>query len=206
MQGPLAGHGVRRPHGPRRAGASLPPALEGECVVGDAYSDSYPRYITPVISLPLGEDGCHALPLSPAPASRYARYRQLITGLPSRSSGAPQPPGCGVDDPARAQAAGGEVVRAHAGAELQRVDFRPGQRRLGQPGVEHGDRFRGNRPLQELGVGGLHVGDQQPGSVGGAPAPGPVVNAIVSPAGPGSMLAACTASRSWSYCFHCLRS
>src|SRR5215467_16037906 len=40
--------------------------------------------------------------------------------------------------------------------------------------------------------------------------PGPVVSAMVSPAGPGlarpgSMVAACTASRSWSCCFHCWR-
>ena len=34
--------------------------------------------------------------------------------------------------------------------------------------------------------------------------PGAVVRAIVSPAGPGSMVAACTASRSWSRCFHAL--
>jgi hypothetical protein len=36
--------------------------------------------------------------------------------------------------------------------------------------------------------------------------PGPVVSAIFSPAGPGSMVAACTASRSCSSYFHCLRS
>jgi hypothetical protein len=91
--------------------------------------------------------------LAPADAARLLKARfaapLLLSGprtrkLPdtlSRLSAAPQAPRCGVDDPAVAQAAGGEVMCAHAGAELQRVDFRPWQWRLGQPGGEGGDRY-----------------------------------------------------------------